>query len=311
MPSRSRTSTLSAASVPAWPFLRRSEPSVICATNAAAQLVPNKSHAWLDDKSIVTARRFTAGLIDRARAVGIDKTMRKSGRIPTCTHFIETSDLAVNLGSDLGLPPEVIAFAAYTHDLIEDFRDFLPSEQPARLIVERCWRGDSRYKALLIDTLEKITDNPLLDPKERLAAQVVTANDPRTPALVSLIRFCDKLSALNRDYTTLLRGEMPFGDEGKFRAYYAKRESHLAQLQRVPARLKRWYGRLVKKVEAELGLQDDFPRRRQLYAAGTPLRNDFLDPISLVMRSSAENKEAQEKMRPLSSFRRLVASLAP
>ncbi len=253
----------------------------ILRTNQTSQFVPHSNHDWLHNSSIIKLRTFTA------RYINATKAFRKFGAVPTCTHYIETADLAVNLNGHLNLPHEVIAFAAYAHDLVEDFAQDSP-EMEAEFVVKRCWKGKAQWKALLIDTLEKITDPPSLYGAARHEEQIRVANHEDPSGLVAHIRFCDKLSTLNRDYTTLLNGEMPFGSEERFRAYFEER-LHVVSALNINPRLKRWYNRLISKVETAIETRPQ------------GLRNDFLDPVNYVLHSTSDYKKAKPKLRALTT----------
>ncbi|MFA6279282.1 MAG: hypothetical protein WC612_00630 [Bdellovibrionales bacterium] len=269
---------------PKKPHLPPHHQKHILQTNQTAQFVPHSNHDWLNDSSIIKLRGFTARYITfTTRNITVAKAYRKFAAVPTCTHYIETADLAVNLNGGIKLPNEVIAFAAYAHDLIEDFAQDSP-EMEASFIVNRCWKGDQKWKPLLIDTLEKITDPPALYGAARHEEQIRVANNEDPSGLVAHIRFCDKLSTLNRDYTTLLDGVMPFGTEDRFRRYFEERLEVVDALNINP-RLKRWYYRLISKVETAIETK---PKG---------LRNDFLDPVNYVLRSTSDYKKIKPKLR--------------
>jgi hypothetical protein len=251
-------------------------------TDKASLFVPRSNHDWIKDRSIIALRGFTAKYIDIAKA------FRKSGGIPTCTHYIETADLSVNLNGHLKLPHEVIAFAAYAHDLIEDFGKSFPEISPS-YIVDSCWQGDPSHKALLVKSIGLLTDDPALKGRARHEEQIRIANHEDESGLVAHVRFCDKLSTLIRDYNTLLTGEMPLGSKARFQDYYKIRHQVVSEMKINP-RLKRWYNRLVSKVEKSL--ERDNSRGR----------NDFLDPINFVLRSPSDNLKVTRKM---------IADLAP
>jgi hypothetical protein len=126
---------------------------------------------------------------------------RRSGRVKECTHYEEVASYAVFFGKHLGIPDEVIAFIARSHDLPEDYPDVTP-----HMIVEECWMGDPKYA----DYIEKCIDL-LTDPKEyrltkeqkknlskeefleikkkRLLSQIKAANEDDPTGVVALIRF--------------------------------------------------------------------------------------------------------------------------
>lgn len=216
---------------------------LISLTNKEALLADGYQNTrWLQFDSIIQLRNFTAKYIRHKK--------RKDGNIPECTHYIETANMAVNLGRDLvNFPKEVIAFAAYAHDILEDCAKQHP-ELSARKIVEECWKGDPKYRNLLINTINQLTDDPHIKDKNlRLYSQVVIANNDRT-GLVSLIRYCDKLSTLMRDYQKLLNGETPMGDLDDFMDYITRRNVHVGMMT-VATKLPQ-YKELVSLVNEEL-----------------------------------------------------------
>lgn len=259
-------------------------PEAIRSTNEKPLLlVPRSNHDWFLLESIKSLRKFTASLIQINKWFYHGGTKRKYGNASICTHYIETADLAVNLGHYLNLPNEVIAFAAYAHDLIEDFRKLGVS---VKSIVNEHWKGDKRYKDLLVNTIQALTDRESVSGKERHLEQIKIAyNNP----LVAHIRFCDKLSTLIRDYDTLLNGEMPFGDEEKFRRYFTQRKEVVDALDISP-RLKRWYSRALSRVEKGLVEYKKYGRARG--------KNDIMDPISFVSRNIKDGGHVTRRTLP-------------
>lgn len=268
-------------------------------TNEKVDLVPRSDHDWIADPSIIALRNFTAGLIETSEIVYGDTGMRKYGNAPKCVHYIETADLAVNLKArHLNYPNEVIAFASYAHDLGEDFRKLGIT---ARVVVDECWKGDKKWRALLIKTIDALTDDEryIIDKTKKLLPeeeheikrqrhleQIRVANADPT-GLVAHIRFCDKLNSLVRDYSTLIEGQMPFGNEEKFRDYFEQRREVVKALN-VNPRLKRLYKRLLNKVETAL---DEFAQDGKVKAT----RNDLLDFMNFVPRSSSDKPRLTQK----------------
>lgn len=253
-------------------------------TNQKALLVPRTNHNWFADPSIILVRDYTAALLARDEEEFGTRPNRKYGNTPKCTHYVETADLAVNLASNLKLPIEVISFVAYTHDHGEDFRKLGVTAED---IVRECWKGDKKYKTLIISAMKALTDDERLKGHARHLEQIKVARSDPT-GLIAHVRFCDKLNSLVRDYSTLISGEMPFGDEKKFRDYFVQRQDVVKELNISP-RLKRWYARLLSKVEKAL-------EERTITGKTNASRNDLLDPINFVPSSPSDGPRLTRKM---------------
>ena len=274
-------------------FYRLFYPREIAAKRTIEQslFVPRSDHNWVITPSAKALQSFTIGLIDQDKSKNNKSPNRKYVNVSKDTHYIETADLAINLRSNLKYSIEIISFLAFAHDLIEDF-DHLKNVT-AEDIVKKCWKGHKSYRPLLIDKLNALTDDKELRTKDpnateaqkkalseaRHRAQIIVANSDPT-GLVAHIRACDKLSSLIRDYSVLLEGGMPFNDEKRFRRYFEQRQEVIKSIKASP-RIKRWYGRLLAKVERGL-------KHKREHGVFRGERNDFLDPLSYVSPSTPE-----------------------
>ena len=177
--------------------------AVVQDTDKQANLPNRGKTGWKEAESIRRVRFLTSFFVG-------EKT-RRSGNVYECTHFLETASVAANLGADLpyfkenGINAkdarEILTYAGYAHDLVEDFGKEFPF-LTAEFIVEHTWRGNPEHKDLLVYLLQQMTDPPELEGKEhkaeRLALQVKRANEDRT-GIVGILRLADKYTKLNRD----------------------------------------------------------------------------------------------------------------
>ena len=221
-------------------------------TEKTANLAPMDNGLWRFSRSIEALSIFSASCLHKER---------KSGHVKECTHYMEVASYAVAYGKHLGLPDDVIAFAAYAHDISEDNRKITPE-----MIVEKCWKGDEIYIPLLIAVLTRITDDPKLHGQDRLNDQILQANKDSYMAsrLTALVRWADKYCTLLRDSQTLEMGQMPLGSFKKFSANYKSRKKVVLKLN-IPKELKKHHINLVRKVEHVLEKRGFIPSKRRSF----------------------------------------------
>ncbi|MDD2325766.1 MAG: hypothetical protein PHW63_07185 [Alphaproteobacteria bacterium] len=264
----------------------------IALANGQSLLVPHCDHNWMVDPSIIAAMHYICQCFLIAEKKDPKVAWRKYGNIRSETHYVETADLAVNLHITNQYPFNVKAYIALTHDLFEDLGPLIPELTPARF-VHATWKGDPKYKPVLIKALSLLTDDKSLKGWDRHREQVRIANTDPT-GLVAPVRFPDKLTSLNRDVWTLLSGIIPFGDRERFLTHHYERREVVQGMKGISPRLMRWFDRLMVKADCVI---DAMQNGVNLEGA----RNDFLDPLYSVFPATPE----------LRMTRRTLAALAP
>jgi len=264
----------------------------IALANGQSLLVPRCDHDWMIDPSTVAAMHYICQCFVIAEKKDPKVAWRKYGNIRAETHYVETADLAVNLHITNQYPPNVKAYVALSHDLFEDLGLLIPELTPERF-VNATWKGDPKFKSVLIKALTLLTDDKNLKGWDRHREQTRIANTDET-GLVAPVRFPDKFASLNGDGTTLLSGVIPFGDRERFLTHHYDRREVVRGMKAISPRLLRWFDRMMVKADC---LIDDLQNGVNLEGQ----RNDFLDPLSFVFPATPE----------LRMTRRMFAALAP
>ncbi len=188
-------------------------------TEAQTIWVPHGDHTWLLYPSIAPSRAF---------AHHFSRTFRSTGE-PECVHGLGSADIGYNIARLSGVPPEILVFVLYFHDLLENNRR--DTSLTAERIFRAAWKGDPLLISAGMDLLEKVTDTPGLHKKKRHEEQIRRANEDET-GFVAVVRIIDKLNAGYQDYYNLLAGTLPFGgDWTKFKEYLESRKSIVERIK--------------------------------------------------------------------------------
>lgn len=181
-------------------------------TDSQTIWIPGGDHTWKYYPSIIAGRKF---------AHRFSRTYRSTGE-PECVHGMGSADLAYNFGGLRGIPPEMLVFVCYFHDLKENNRH--NKKLTSQRIFAKTWKGDALLVLPGIQLLDLITDTPGLRKEARYEEQIKRANDDET-GFVAVVRIIDKLNSGYQDYYNLLMGRVPFsGNLEKLQNYMKARE---------------------------------------------------------------------------------------